>query len=60
MAFQFTSSYTTIKEFVPSFPKMPTPAFEEPSVEPEPEWIPEAPYPEFYTADYRKTILSTL
>lgn len=60
MAFQFTSSYTSIKEFTPSFPKTQLPAFEQPSAEPTPEWQPHPPYPEFYTQDYRKTILSTL
>ena len=55
-------SYTCIQEFTDNFAEHDTnaPEYTASPIVPEPEWIPEAPYPRIYTKDYKKTILSTL
>lgn len=52
-------SYTCIQEFTDNFAehRESAPEYTASVVPPKPEWIPEAPYPRYYTKDYQKTIL---
>ena len=55
-------SYTAITEFTPSFGKLEdiqTKFYAEPPL-PQPQYVPEAPYPRIYTKHYKKTILASL
>jgi hypothetical protein len=52
--------YSCIREFTNSFPEPEPTAFEPELRTTQSAWIPEDPYPQIYTKDYRKTILSTL
>ena len=54
------ASYTCIQEFTDNFAEhhAVAPEYTASPVVPKPEWIPEAPYPQIYTKDYKKTILT--
>lgn len=54
------ASYTCIQEFTDNFVehRESAPEYTASPVVPKPEWQPEAPYPRYYTQDYRKTILT--
>lgn len=55
-------SYTCIQEFTDNFAehRAVAPEYTASPVSAKPEWIPEAPYPQICTKDYKKTLLSTL
>lgn len=55
-------SYTTIREFTPSFGKLEdiTTKFAAATPLAKFKWIPEPPYPKIYNKSYKKTILSSL
>jgi len=55
-------TYTSIQEFTPSLPKLAdiSSAFAAAPPLPQPQYVPEAPYPRIYTKHYKKTILASL
>lgn len=54
------ASYTCIREFTDSFPQRATPEFMSDPVLSKPAYKPEDPYPQIYTKDYKKTLLTIL
>jgi hypothetical protein len=54
------ATYTRITEFTASFPSVSNQPFSAEPHHAKPAYEPEAPYPQIYTRDYKKTLLATL